>query len=120
MAGISTIKVGRVEAATSSQSNDSTMEINNHANTTVLGSDFLPIHDFERWVDVSRWYLSAGSVEFPTISGDIEYDYPISEQVYMLVYYQAIHCTRLKNHLMCPIQSLMAGVGINEIPKILA
>ena len=58
-----TIKVGRFELAKSSQLNDSTMEINNHAYKVVLGSNYLPVQDFERSVDVSEWYVSYGSVE---------------------------------------------------------
>ena len=85
MATICTIKVGQVEAATSSQSNDSTMEINNRADMTVLGSNFLPVNDFERSVDVFRWGASAGSVEYPTISEAILYDHLISGKVYRLV-----------------------------------
>ena len=66
---ISTIKLERVEADTSLHIIESTMEINNHADTTVLGSNCLPIHDFERLVDVFGWDVSVGSVEYPTISG---------------------------------------------------
>ena len=78
MAEILTIKVGRVEAATSSKINESTMEIDNHADTTVLGSHFLPVHYFERLVDVSGWDVSAGCVECPTIYGAISYNHPTS------------------------------------------
>ena len=46
VAEIRTIKAGRVEASTSSQSNESTMEIDNHVDMTVLGSNFLPVYDF--------------------------------------------------------------------------
>ena len=38
----------------------------------------------------------------------------------MLVYHQSIHCTRLENHIMCPMQSQMAGVRINDFQKFLA
>ena len=58
-----TIKVGRVEAATSSQINEYIMEIDNHMDITVLGSNFLPIHYFERPLDVSGWDVIAGSFE---------------------------------------------------------
>ena len=100
MAAIPTVKLGRVEAASSLKSNDSTMEINNHADTTVLGSNCLPIHDFEISVDVSGWDASSDGVECPKISGAIAYDHPISGQVYMLVYHQATHCPRFKSCLM--------------------
>ena len=38
----------------------------------------------------------------------------------MLVYIQVINCARLANHLMYTMQSQMAGVNINELPKFLA
>ena len=119
MAEICTIKLERVEAATSSQSNESTMDINNHPDTAVLGSDCLPVHDLEILVDVPVCDASSGSVKCPTISGAIAYYHPISGQVYVLVYYQAIRCPRLANHLICLMQSRMAGFRINYLQKIL-
>ena len=61
------------------------MKIDNHTDTTVLGSNCLPVHDFERLVDVSGWEASAGSVECPRISGAIAHEDPVSGKVYMLV-----------------------------------
>ena len=87
MAEIFTIKVGRVQSATSLQSNESAIEIDNHADTKVLGSNFLPIHDFRKLAYVYGWYASAGSVKRPTISEAIAYDHPKSGKVYMLVYH---------------------------------
>ena len=57
------------------------MEVDNHADTMVLGSSCLPIHDFGRSVDISGWESSTGSVECPTISGDIVYDHPTVKNV---------------------------------------
>ena len=31
-----------------------------------------------------------------------------------------MHCPRLTHHLMCPTQSWMTGVRINDLPKLLA
>ena len=107
---IFTIKVVRVEAATSSHINESTMDIDNHADTMVLGTNFLPIYDYGRSVDVYGWDVSAGSFECPTISGAIAYDHPISGKLYMLVYNQTIHCPRFTSHLMCTMQSIIACV----------
>ena len=84
MAGIRIIKVGRVEASTSSYIDKSTMDIDNNVDTTVLGSNFLPGHCFDISVEVSGWDVSAGSVECPTISRSISYDHLISGKVYML------------------------------------
>ena len=117
---ICTFKVGRVQSVTSLQSKRSNVEIDNHADTTVLGSNCLPIHDFGRLVDVSGWDASSGSVSCPKISGNIAYVHLTSVQVYMLVYHQAIHFPRITSHLMCLMQSRMAGGRINELPKLLA
>ena len=120
LSAIFTNKVGRVEADTSSQSNESTMEIYNHADKTVSGSNGLPVHYFRRLVDVSGWDVSDGSVEWPTISGAIAYDHPISGKIYMLLYHQAIHFPRLANDLMFLMQSRMEGVRINDLLKFFA
>ena len=86
----------------------------------MVGSNCLPIHNFEILVDVSGYDASAGSDKCPTISRDVSYDHPISGQFYMLVYHQAIHCPRFTSPLMCPMQSRMAGVRINELSKLLS
>ena len=78
MAGIRIIKVGRVEASTSSYIDKSTMDIDNNVDTTVLGSNFLPGHCFDISVEVSGWDVSAGSVECLKFSGTVEYYHTIS------------------------------------------
>ena len=93
------------------------MYINNHADNTVLGSNFIPVHYFEISVDLFGWDASSRIVECHTISGDISYDHPISGQVYMFMYHIVINCPKLENHLVCLMQSWMVGVRINEIPK---
>ena len=120
VAVICTIKVGRVEATTFYQINESTMDINNRADKIVLGSNCITVHYFERSVDVSGWDASVGSVKCSTISVAIPYDHTISGNVYMLVYYQAIHFPRLASYLICMMQSWMAVVRINDLPKFLA
>ena len=87
MAAIFTTKIGQIEAATYSQINYSTMEIDNHADTTALGSNFLHVHYFDRLLDISGWDVRYGSVEFTTISGYIAYDRPISGKFYLSVYH---------------------------------
>ena len=38
----------------------------------------------------------------------------------MVVYHQAIHFPRFTSHLMCPMNSRISGVIINELPNFLA
>ena len=113
MAAIRTVKIGWIESAKSSQIIEagSMMEIDNHADTTVLGRDVLVIHDFGCPVDVVGWNPKDGkSLECPTITGALAYDHPISGQTYILVYHQAIYCKSLQNNLMCPMQCRVNGI----------
>ena len=61
------------------------MDIDNHAYKTILGSNLLPIKDFQILVDLSGWDANSRSFECPTVYGEISYDHPISGKVYMLV-----------------------------------
>ena len=71
VAEMCTTKIGQVESATSSLSNESIMEIYNHADTTALGSNCLPVYSFEISVDVSGWDARAGNVLCHNTSGAI-------------------------------------------------
>ncbi len=94
------------------------MELDTHADTTVLGKNCLVFQDFNRPIEVSGWDPSAGSKECRTVSGAVAYDHPHTGKTYMLVYHQAIYNESSDNHLICPMQCRAHGVTINDIPKI--
>ena len=72
----------------------------------------------------SRYYLriniNAESVECPIISGAVAYDNTITRKLYMLVYHQDIYCKSMSIHIMRPMKICVAGVIMNELPKLLA
>ena len=77
------IKIGQIATSTSLQTLESRMELDTHANTTVLGKNCLLIQDFGRVVSVSGWNASAGSTECPTVSGVVAYNHPHTGVTYM-------------------------------------
>jgi len=93
------------------------MDLDTHADNTVLGGSCLLIHDTGWKVDVSGFSSVLGSIELPIISGAIAYDHPITGKVYILVFHQTIYCRQMENHLICPMQCRMNGVVINVTPK---
>jgi len=95
------------------------MDLNTHADNTVLGDCCLLIHDTGRMVDVSGFSSALGSIELPIVLGAVTYDHPITGKVYILVFHQAIYCHQMDNHLICPMQCHMKmnGVVINDTPK---
>jgi len=62
------------------------MDLDTHADNTVLGNCCLLIHDTGRKVDVSRFSTALGSIELLIVSGAVAYDHPITGTVYILVF----------------------------------
>jgi hypothetical protein len=93
------------------------MELDTHADNTVLGDCCLLIHDTGQKVDVLGFSTALGLIELPIVSGAVAYDHPITGKVYILVFHQAIYCRQMNNHLLCSMQCRVNGVVINDTPK---
>ena len=96
------------------------MDLDTHADNTVLGDSCLLIHDTGRKVDVSGFSTALGSIELPIVSGAVAYDHPTTGKVYILVFHQAIYCRQMDNHMICPMQCRVNGVVVNDTPKMCA
>jgi hypothetical protein len=94
------------------------MELDTHADTTVLGRSCLLIQDFNKNVSFLGWNASLGSTECPTVTGVVAYDHPYTGITYMLVWHQAIYLDLMENHLVCPMQCRVNGVVVYDTPKI--
>ena len=115
---VRSIKIGRIIASTSLQIKESTMELDTHADTTVLGKSCLLIQDFNRKVSISGWDATTGAKDCPTVTGVVAYDNLYTCQMHMLIFHQAIYLETMENHLICPMQCRVAGVTIHDCPKI--
>ena len=118
ISAVRSVKLGRIAASTSLHNKESWMELDTHADTTVLGANCLIIQDFNQTVSVSGWNAADGSTNCPTVSGVVAYDHPYTGITYMLVWHQAIHLATMDNHLICPMQCRVNGVEVNDTPKI--
>jgi hypothetical protein len=84
---------------------ETTLELDSHADTCVLGCDALILLDYDRPVIVKGYDPSLGIKTYSTVSGALAYDDPVTGEVYHLVVInQAIHIPHLDHHLLCPIQ----------------
>ena len=61
IATVRSVKLGRIAASTTLQNTESWMELDTHADTTVLGKSCLLIQDFNKNVSVLGWNASFGS-----------------------------------------------------------
>ena len=91
------------------------VDLDMHADNTVLGSGCLLIHDTGCRVGILGFAAVLASI--PIVTGVVAYNHPITGKVYILVFHQAIHCRLMDNHLICPMQCRVNGVVINDTPK---
>ena len=80
------------------------MELDSHADTSVLGKDALIFLDYNRPVIMEVYDPRLGSAEYRTIYGAVAYDDPQTGRTLLLVINQAIHIPHLDHHLLCPMQ----------------
>ncbi len=99
---------------------ETTIELDSHANTCVLGCDALIILDYNRPVSVVGFDESLGSKTYQTVSGVVAYDDQQPGRMLHLIINQAIHIPHLDHHLLCPMQCYVIDAIINNLPKFLA
>jgi hypothetical protein len=98
---------------------ETTLELDSHADTCVLGCDAFILLDYDRPVIVEGYDPSLGTKTYATASGALAYDDPVTNEVYHLVISQAIHIPHLDHNLLCPMQSRVNDVIVNNMPKFL-
>ncbi len=98
---------------------ETTLELDLHADTCVLGRYALIFLDYDRTVIVEGYDPSLGTKTQPTVSGALAYDDPTTGKVYHLVINQAIHTPHLDHHLLCPMQCRFNDVIVDNMPKFL-
>ena len=91
IAPVWSIKIGQIIASTSLHCHESLMELDTHADNTVIGRNCLIIHDFDKAMTVSGWNTLARTTEFWKISRVVAYDHPLTGKTYMLIFHQAIY-----------------------------
>ena len=99
---------------------ETTLELDSHADTCVLGHDALIILDYQQPVTVVGYDESLGTKTYATVSGAVAYNDPQTGRTLHLVIHQAIHIPHLDHHLLCHIQCCVNDVVANNLPKFLA
>ena len=98
---------------------ETTLELDSHADTSVLGGGALIIPDFNEPVNVQGYDPSLGTNTYKTITGAVGYCDPVSGSVYHLVIHQAIYTPGPDHHLLSPMQCRVADVEINDCTRFL-
>ncbi len=98
---------------------ETTLELDLHADTCVLGRDALIFLDYDRPAIIEGYDPSLGTKTYATVSRALAYDDPTTGKVYHLVINQAIHISHLDHHLLCPMQCRVNDVIVYNKPKFL-
>ena len=93
--------------------------LDSHADTCVVGDNYLVVHVHNRPVNVYSYNPKDGCRSAKTVDAKVDYQDLQSSQKFILMINQAICIDGLVNHLLCPMQYHLNGVQINEVPKIL-
>ncbi len=99
---------------------ETTLELDSHANTCVLGCHVLITLDHNRPVAVMGYDESLGTKTYKTIRGVLAYTDPKTGRTLHLIINQAIHVSHLDHRLLCPMQCRVNDVIVDETPKFLA
>ncbi len=82
---------------------ETTLELDSHANTCVLGWHVLITLDYDRPVSIVGNDESLGTHIYKTVSGMVAYTDPTTGRMLHLLINQAVHIPHLDHHLLCPI-----------------
>ena len=99
---------------------ETTLELDSHADTCILGRHALITLDYNRPVSVMGYDEALGTRVYPTVTGVVAYTDPLTGRTLHLVINQAIHIPHLDHHLLCPMQCRVNDVLVDETPKFLA
>ena len=87
-----------------SNTRETLLELDSHADTCCVGKEALLIYDYDRLVIVSGYDPELGSRDFKTVLAVLEYTHPLTGQIYHIVIHQAIQIPNLDYQLIFPIQ----------------
>ena len=108
-----------VKSVNSSSKDKLRVELDSHADTTVVGSNVLIVHDHERFVDVYGYDNKSRHKNITTVDAAVAYDDPQTGNVSLLLINQAILIPSMENILLCPMQCRLNNVTVNDVPKFL-
>ena len=97
------------------------IDLDSHADTCVIIKHALIVHDFNCPVHVVGYVPPKGimTLNYQTVSAAVAYESPTTGEVFIIEVHQAILIDHLHNNILCPMQTRMYDVKVNDIPKYL-
>lgn len=115
---VAAFRTTRISAITN-DNGDFKIELDSHADTSVVGDNALITHDHCRKVNVYPYNKADGHKVARIVNAAYAYDDRETGSVSILEINQAIEIKGLDQVLLCPMQVRMNGITVNEVPKFL-
>ena len=98
---------------------ESTTDLDTHANMCVFGKNCIILSKTGRTVDVNAFATEAGGLnEVPIVDVMIAYDCPRTSKVFFLVATNVLYVDSMENNLIPPFVLREAGILVHDIPTI--
>ena len=96
----------------------SRMDLDSHANMAVVGRHAYILLDMGRTAEVSLFMPDYKSMQVPIINAAVQYEYPYSGMLHVLIIRNALHIPSMKHNLVPPFMIREEGIQVNDTPKI--
>ena len=93
------IDIRRMGILLSNNTNETSLELDSHADTCCVGKNALIVYDFNRPVTVYGYDEALGPQTFATVTAVVNYINPENGSTIHLVIHQAIHIPTIDHHL---------------------
>ena len=94
------------------------MELDSHANMSVIGREALVVEQSGRMVEVSPFTPDYKPIKVEVVNAMVQYNSPLDGKEYMLVIRNALCVPSMNNNLIPPFIMRENGIVVNECAKI--
>ena len=107
----------RIVAAIESGGDSSSLELDSHADSPVVGSKALIIRAHDRKVRVNGFTPALGSNTVDVVEAAIAYGCEFTGKVLIIIIRNGLHLKELKHNLLSPFITRLSGIELNEHPS---
>ena len=100
----------RIVAATESGGDSSSLELDSHADSSVVGSEAMIIRTHDRKVRVNRFTPALGSKRVDVVDSEIAYECEFTGKVLIMKIRNGLHLKEVKHKLLSPFIMRLAGL----------
>ena len=96
---------------------NSSLELDSHADSPVVGSEALIIRTHDKTVKVNGFTKSLGTKTVDVVDAALAYECKFTWNIFILIVRNTLYFKEMRHNLMAPFIMRLAGLEVNEQPK---